>query len=44
MDIFDLDIKDFEKEIDNFLKGYTPEELLEELKQCGLQVEKEANK
>ena len=32
MDIFDLDIKEFEKEIDKLLGSMTDEELLETLK------------
>ena len=40
MDIFDLDIEDFEKEIEKFINSYTPEELFEELKECGWKVER----
>lgn len=36
MDIFDLDIKEFEKEIDALLGSMTDEELLEELQENGL--------
>lgn len=36
MDIFDLDIKEFEKEIDELLESMTDEELLQELQENGL--------
>lgn len=36
MDIFDLDIKEFEKEIDKLLENMTDEELLKELQENGL--------
>ena len=39
MDIFDLDIKDFEKKIDELLKNITVEELLEELINNGLTID-----
>lgn len=38
MDIFDLPFKETEKQIDNILSNTTPDELLEELIQCGLEV------
>ena len=37
VDIFDLSIEEFKKEIQNLINTYTPEELLEELKECGLE-------
>lgn len=36
MDIFDLDIKEFEREIDELLENMTDEELLKELQENGL--------
>lgn len=36
MDIFDLDIKEFEKKIDELLENMTDEELLKELQENGL--------
>ena len=36
MEIFDLNIKEFEREIKNLVKKFTPEELLQELIACGL--------
>lgn len=36
MDIFDLDIKEFENKIDELLGSMTDEELLEELQENGL--------
>lgn len=38
MDIFELPFKETEKQIDNILSNTTPDELLEELIQCGLEV------
>lgn len=38
MDIFDLSIDDFKKEIKKLVDEYTPEELLNELIECGLEV------
>lgn len=38
MDIFELPFKETEKQIDNILSNITPDELLEELIQCGLEV------
>ncbi len=39
MDIFDLDIKDFEVEIDKFLDSFSEEELFNELINEGLEVD-----
>lgn len=39
MDIFDLDIKDFEVEIDKFLESFSEEELFNELINEGLEVD-----
>lgn len=39
MDIFDLNMNDFKKEIKKLVNSYKPEELLEELKECGYQKE-----
>lgn len=36
MDIFDLDIKEFENKIDELLENMTDEELLKELQENGL--------
>lgn len=38
MDIFDLSIDDFKKEIKKLVDKYTPEELLNKLIECGLEV------
>lgn len=38
MDIFDLSIDDFKKEIKKLVDEYTPEELLNELIEYGLEV------
>lgn len=38
MDIFDLSIDDFKKEIKKLVDEYTPEELFQELIECGLEV------
>ena len=38
MDIFDVSIDDFKKEIKKLVDEYTPEELLNELIECGLEV------
>lgn len=38
MDIFDLPIEEFEKELDKIFSNITPEELLQELIECGLEV------
>lgn len=38
MDIFDLSIDDFKKEIKKLVDEYTAEELLNELIECGLEV------
>lgn len=38
MDIFDLSIDDFKKEIKKLVDEYTPEELLNELIECGLEA------
>lgn len=35
MDIFDLSIEDFQKTIKKIVDEYTPEELLQQLKECG---------
>lgn len=37
MDIFDLSIEEAQKEMEELLSKYTPEELLNELKECGLE-------
>lgn len=39
MDMFDLSIKEFKKEMKKIVDKYTPEELLQKLKECGLEVE-----
>ena len=39
MDIFDLDVNDFEKKIDELLKNITVEDLLEELIDNGLTID-----
>lgn len=41
MDIFDLSVDDFKKEIKNLVDEYSPEELLNELIECGLEVSKD---
>lgn len=41
MNLFDLPMKEFDKKIDEIFNQYTPEELLEELKKCGLEVNKD---
>lgn len=38
MDIFDLSVDDFKKEMKKLVDEYTPEELLQQLKECGLEV------
>lgn len=35
--IFELSLKEIDKELDKILKNKTPEELLNELKECGYQ-------
>ena len=35
MDIFDLSVDDFKKEMKKLVDEYTPEELLQQLKDCG---------
>lgn len=35
MDIFDLSVDDFKKEMKKLVDEYTPEELLQQLKECG---------
>lgn len=44
MDIFDLDINDFKKEMKKIVDEYIPEELLKELRECGYKEEKEEDK
>lgn len=41
MDIFSLPIDEFEQELDKMLKNISPEELLQELIKCGLEVKKD---
>lgn len=47
--IFNLSLKEIDKEFDKLLKNFTPEELLKELKECGYEqdeimiIEKEVN-
>lgn len=41
MDIFDLSIEEFEKEMKVLVESCTPEELLEQLKECGYQQEED---
>ena len=43
MNINKLSIEEFEKEIDKLLKNKTPEQLLKELKDCGLEVKEDVN-
>ena len=38
MNIFSLPLDEFKKEVDKFLEGISPEELLNELKKCGLKT------
>ena len=38
VDIFDLTIEDFEKELDKILNSQTPEQTLAELVECGLEL------
>ena len=38
MDLFNLPIDEFEKEINKIFSNITPEELLQELIECGLEV------
>ena len=38
MDIFDLPIEEFEKELNKIFSNITPEKLLQELIECGLEV------
>ena len=44
MDIFDLSYKKFEKKVDNILNNISPEELLQELKDNGLEVNRKEKK
>ena len=44
MDIFDLNYKKFEKKVDNILDNMTQEELLQELKDNGLEANRKENK
>lgn len=39
MNIFDLSIEDIQKVLDESLSGYTADELLDELVECGLEVD-----
>lgn len=39
MNIFDLPLEEFEKELDKLISSYTKEELLQELIKCGLEVD-----
>ena len=39
MDLFDLSIEEFKKEMSKFIKNMTKEELLQELIECGLKIE-----
>ena len=41
MNLFDLPMKEFDKKIDEIFNQYTSKELLEELKKCGLEVNKD---
>ena len=41
MDIFDLNINEFEKEMQKVVNSYSAEELLTELKKCGYKGEKD---
>lgn len=41
MDIFDLSIEKFEKEVDKILKNIDKDNLFNELIECGLEVEEE---
>ena len=43
MDIFDLSIEEFEKEMKKLVNEFTPEELLQQLKECGYQQEDECS-
>ena len=38
MDIFDLPIEEFKKELNKIFSNITPKELLQELIECGLEV------
>ena len=38
MDIFDLPIEEFEKELNKIFSNITPKELLQKLIECGLEV------
>lgn len=40
MDIFSLTVEEIEQELDKMLSKYTPEELLNELIECGLELNK----
>lgn len=40
MNIFNLTIKEIEQELDKALSKYTPEELFNELVECGLELNK----
>ena len=40
MDIFNLTVEEIEQELDKMLSKYTPEELLNELIECGLELNK----
>lgn len=40
MNLFDLPMKEFDKKIDEIFNQYTSKKLLEELKECGLEVNK----
>ena len=42
--IFDLDIEGFEQQVDSFLDNYTEDELLGELIQNGLKIERKEEK
>lgn len=42
MNIFNLPLEEFEKEVDKFLEGMSPEELLNELKKYGLKIKGES--
>ena len=44
MDIFDLSYKKFKKKVDNILDNISPEELLQELKENGLEVNRKEKK